>query len=181
MTEEPDLEIVSRWVQDFVDRLDEGWPDELESAINRLRHICRQRDIAILDGTKILLECGDAKTQAEDEKLRRIYYQNIVYEVCNLLDCGDLKTVCGTVETPSRGVQEALSNLIESSRYLYVKARGERDIEIERNDRLATENVELAAHLHREAEEKRNAEIAALEQEIRERQERLSTLARFFT
>lgn len=51
------------------------------------------------------------------EKQRRVYYQSIVYDICNLIDkangsrpgCG---TVCGTVEHPSREVQEKLERLL---------------------------------------------------------------------
>lgn len=45
------------------------------------------------------------------EKDRRIYYQSIVYDVCNLLDSLDGKRagtgiVCGTLDEPSREVQK---------------------------------------------------------------------------
>jgi len=43
------------------------------------------------------------------EKDRRIYYQNIVYHVCNQLDVYAGETVvCGTAECPSTEVQDAL-------------------------------------------------------------------------
>jgi hypothetical protein len=50
------------------------------------------------------------------EKQRRIYYQSIVYDVCNLLDILDRKSpgqglVCGTVEHPSTEVQERVAKL----------------------------------------------------------------------
>jgi hypothetical protein len=52
-----------------------------------------------------------------DEKARRIYYQDIVYKVCNLLDKHfKLKPgqgiVCGTVENPSTKVQDKISDII---------------------------------------------------------------------
>lgn len=48
-----------------------------------------------------------------DEKRRRIYYQNIVYHVCNSLDAIDHKQpgagiVCGTVDEPSTAVQDRM-------------------------------------------------------------------------
>jgi hypothetical protein len=57
------------------------------------------------------------RMQADDpetEKLRRVYYQDIVYEVCNLLDtvCPGT-TVCGSWAEPSREVQERVSGLIK--------------------------------------------------------------------
>ena len=54
-----------------------------------------------------------SREREETEKKRRVYYQDIVYAVCNSLDrCfakrkGSL-TVCGTIEEPSRQVQELL-------------------------------------------------------------------------
>jgi len=58
----------------------------------------------------------DCVTALEVEKARRVYYQHIVYEVCNTLD-GLLgrrtSVVCGTVENPSTGVQDALKTLRE--------------------------------------------------------------------
>lgn len=52
------------------------------------------------------------------EKAARVYYQDIVYHVCNVLDriMGNKATqgtgiVCGTVETPTRQVQEAMDEL----------------------------------------------------------------------
>lgn len=52
------------------------------------------------------------------EKDRRVYYQNLVYAACNLLDeflantdtHGD-KIVCGTADEPSSGFVEALEKL----------------------------------------------------------------------
>lgn len=54
-------------------------------------------------------------TPLEEERLRRIYYQDIVYSVCNSLDriFGNRPTrgegiVCGTLEKPTKQVQEAM-------------------------------------------------------------------------
>ena len=47
------------------------------------------------------------------EKQRRIYYQDIVYSVCNELDSVfDVRLVCGTVENPTNEVQDALHRLV---------------------------------------------------------------------
>lgn len=52
------------------------------------------------------------------EKDRRIYYQDIVYQVCNALDRIDGKTpghgiVCGTFEHPSADVCERMDALVQ--------------------------------------------------------------------
>ena len=51
------------------------------------------------------------------EKNRRIYYQDIVYKVCNLLDRHygrkpGTGLVCGTIEEPSNEVQDELATLL---------------------------------------------------------------------
>jgi len=48
------------------------------------------------------------------EKERRIYYQDIVYHVCNALDKIDgdrMAITCGTVETPTTQVQDRMDML----------------------------------------------------------------------
>ncbi len=55
---------------------------------------------------------------ASKEKERRIYYQDIVYAVCNLIDRhrrDKRKTVAGTIGTPSTDVQESLASLLSPS------------------------------------------------------------------
>jgi hypothetical protein len=56
--------------------------------------------------------------QLKIEKTRRIYYQSIVYDVCNILDrhrTDGKKTVCGTVGTPSTDLQQTLQALLPDS------------------------------------------------------------------
>lgn len=56
-----------------------------------------------------------AALEIADEKLRRVYYQSIVYDVCNLLDKGRPHgegVVCGSVHSPHRGVQEAVAEIL---------------------------------------------------------------------
>jgi hypothetical protein len=49
------------------------------------------------------------------EKDRRIYYQGIVYDVCNLLDKAFTpKAACGTIDTPSKCVQERIAILVDA-------------------------------------------------------------------
>jgi len=52
-----------------------------------------------------------------DEQRHRVYYQNIVYDVCNRLDAvlGG-KTVCGTADSPTTQVVERLAEVIERGR-----------------------------------------------------------------
>lgn len=51
--------------------------------------------------------------RADDERRRRVYYQNIVYAVCRLIDPGEHKIVCGTVDEPSTQVQDCVRGLVE--------------------------------------------------------------------
>ncbi len=63
--------------------------------------------LSIDEGTQIIDE-------AISEKRRRVYYQDIVYAVCNKLDRVYVpKCVCGTVDSPTTQVQERLESLIE--------------------------------------------------------------------
>lgn len=58
-------------------------------------------------------ELRQEREKLADEKQRRVYYQDIVYDVCNQLDnCGfEGKTVCGTLNSPSNQVTDRLSTL----------------------------------------------------------------------
>lgn len=54
----------------------------------------------------------------EVEKKRRVYYQNIVYSVCNSLDRIFAKrisrgegVVCGTIDTPTTQVQDLMKEV----------------------------------------------------------------------
>lgn len=56
----------------------------------------------------------------DDEKNRRIYYQDIVYAVCNELDRAFGKrvrrgegVVCGTIDEPSTQVQTFMKELVD--------------------------------------------------------------------
>ena len=65
-----------------------------------------------------------------EEKERRIYYQDIVYTVCNFLDKIDGKRtgrngiVCGTADSPSRAVQDRMELLVQELKELREKANG---------------------------------------------------------
>ncbi len=67
----------------------------------------------------------------EEEKNRRIYYQNIVYHVCNALDRIFAKRpgkgiVCGTVDTPTQNVEAAMQ-IVEYRCTEWAKIMTERD------------------------------------------------------
>ena len=55
------------------------------------------------------------KAKYEDEKRRRVYYQDIVYNVCSQLEYGKPRTplvCCGTVDTPTTQVRDAIKELL---------------------------------------------------------------------
>lgn len=66
--------------------------------------------------------------QCEQEKRRRVYYQNIVYAVCNELDraFGNRVSrgegvVCGTVESPTTQVQSLMKELVDRDTFRSAK------------------------------------------------------------
>ena len=72
----------------------------------------------------------DEVIKLETEKDRRIYYQDIVYKVCNLLDKYHDRgpgtgLVCGTVEEPSNEVQDELATLLNDGFMNDVLLRGD--------------------------------------------------------
>lgn len=62
---------------------------------------------------------GEHEMNEITEKDRRVYYQNIVYTVCNQLDrlrghgYAVGRTVCGTVETPATQVQDMVKAVVD--------------------------------------------------------------------
>lgn len=99
------------------------WDEELARLVGELS--ARDSDIEGLN-TCIRHLREDLATRDEEreelDKLRRefnarIYYQDIVYHVCNVLDRIDGKRVggglvCGTLETPTQEVQERMDKLL---------------------------------------------------------------------
>ena len=78
------------------------WNESVETVIGR------QPDTGIEISTlgRPLL---DELARLRREKDARIYYQDIVYVVCNWLDAMlTQQTICGTLETPSQGVQDGM-------------------------------------------------------------------------
>lgn len=71
----------------------------------------------------VRLQEQGALNKLEDEKQRRIYYQDIVYKVCNLLDAHHGRSitrgegvVCGTAGSPSKDVEQQVSAALVTSR-----------------------------------------------------------------
>lgn len=65
----------------------------------------------------------DQMTELQAEKKRRINYQSIVYDVCNLLDVANNKRIgsgicCGDGDNPTRETQEAVKALISERDWL---------------------------------------------------------------
>jgi hypothetical protein len=57
---------------------------------------------------------ADIRARLDDEKKRRVYYQEIVYDVMNLMSNG--KMVCGTPDEPSTQVQEGVRLVLKHCR-----------------------------------------------------------------
>ena len=59
--------------------------------------------------------------ELKEEKARRIYYQSIVYNICNQLDnylgysFSNDYIVCGTIEDPSTEVQDTLKAILDAT------------------------------------------------------------------
>ena len=70
---------------------------------------------------RVIEQLAAAEKRAENEHKRRVYYQSIVYDVCNQLDAATGRqvtkgegVVCGTVGTPSHEVQDILSDCLKA-------------------------------------------------------------------
>lgn len=63
-----------------------------------------------------LKDDGEEMERLKKEKRRRVYYQDIVYAVCNVLDSlqpDGVRIVCGTIGEPSTQTQDGVENLME--------------------------------------------------------------------
>jgi hypothetical protein len=81
---------------------------------------CRELGRITLERNRLIDELRQLKSrlaaERDAEKERRIYYQNIVYSVCNSIDqCfgsrPGMGVVCGTADEPTTEVQQAISHL----------------------------------------------------------------------
>jgi len=90
--------------------LDEFKADVLEVMSDDARHsIYTQAQRAAL-AAHTTIQGGFADLTRE--KAARLYYQDIVYTVCNWLDYAlNAKTTCGTLEAPTTGVQDSLKEV----------------------------------------------------------------------
>jgi len=80
-----------------------------------LAHQALREELEALERVKVKLR------EHLDEKARRVYYQDIVYYVCNVLDKIDGKhvghgLVCGTLKTPITEVQDRMDRLEQELR-----------------------------------------------------------------
>jgi len=83
------------------------------SEVELLQGVCppRRRELEALAKAERL------KDEAELEKKRRVYYQDIVYYACNVIDAifkpilGCERVVCGCLDAPTRGVQESMDKI----------------------------------------------------------------------
>src|ERR1041384_1829379 len=107
--------------------------------------LCKRCALLRIDKLGKALADAEAKLAvAEAEKQRRVYYQNIVYHVCAVLDrmngnnvSRGTGIVCGTIDEPSNQVQNAMdafekgcqfaSEKMKAAEARAVAAEGERD------------------------------------------------------
>jgi hypothetical protein len=107
-------------------------PQSSEEAKERagecIRVICNMRGYSFVDDQFVAILADQlasagllavARPENDDEKRHRVYYQNIVYDVCRELDgasgttLGHGSIVCGTADAPTTQVQNAIHDLIE--------------------------------------------------------------------
>lgn len=82
----------------------------------RLKELERKKDKVWQDAlNRKFSECGAFQAECDDEKKHRVYYQDIVYSVCNTIDhwrraiLGKGSVVCGTVVEPSDETQRGVN------------------------------------------------------------------------
>lgn len=80
-----------------------------KAEIEQLKEELEAEQLWIKEGKKLH---DVQKVKIEKEKRARLYYQTIVYNVCCTLDViQGKKTMCGTSETPTTKVQEAVAKI----------------------------------------------------------------------
>lgn len=86
--------------------------EEQDEYIAELSRNLAAQEITISD---LRQQLQAATAEKDTEKRRRVYYQSIVYAVCNKLDSCNGKTtgiVCGTVKEPSTDTEDALEAVL---------------------------------------------------------------------
>lgn len=87
--------------------------DELLQRITEIGMLVGCNHINDPDGRQKLVQCVENALEDTEEKRRRVYYQDIVYHVCNAMKrFYPTETVCGTAEQPSTHLQERLQELL---------------------------------------------------------------------
>lgn len=80
--------------------------------------------------------CEDYRKHVEDEKARRLYYQSIVFSVCNSIDrVRQGKLVCGTIDEPSTQVEEAAKALVAEVKRLTAELQGKNHTRLDQLER----------------------------------------------
>lgn len=126
---------------------------ELEAEIVERR---KDYSACIRDQDARIAELEEQLTAAQErntaEKKRRVYYQHIVYSVCNMLDQIDGRhhcIVCGTAEEPCNNVEAKIQQLtteLDSLRQQLAAAQ-------ERNVVLQSEHLDHVSALHKRIKE----------------------------
>jgi len=92
---------------------------------------------------------------SEEESARRVYYQNIVYDICNILDRyqgGKSKSlVCGTVNSPTTEVQDAVRKLCDrlmEQAAIIMQPHYEEQSKVRRLERMCEELADMLGHVN---------------------------------
>lgn len=89
--------------------------DELFERISEIGALIGCNHINDPDGRKKLVGCLEEALDSE-ERRRRVYYQDLVYHVCDSLDrFYPSKTICGTADAPTTHLQERLKVVLDSA------------------------------------------------------------------
>jgi hypothetical protein len=103
--------------QEEAERIDAMLREQLAPAVPQDSPLKKLRKALHADGLSLrcLIEAATQKVEElAKEKERRVYYQNIVYSVCNALDVIEgSHVVCGTAGSPTTEVQDAMLRLVE--------------------------------------------------------------------
>lgn len=124
---------------------------------------------------RLTRELEEARAKLGREKSARVYYQDIVYAVCNVLDkvTGE-RVVCGTVETPTTQVADAMTKMLAQFRELTATATKLANAEKER-DEFATDLADLSREWQAAltAHESARTKLAAAEKRVAELEKEL--------
>ena len=98
--------------------------DDLDSVANEMEQGFQQRGGRKACRYLLGKIVEEERERLREEKKRRVYYQNIVYQCCNALDgprhCSTSggSLVCGTIEEPQTEVQDAVQSVCRENEHL---------------------------------------------------------------